>query len=124
LLIHARTIRPAYLASCVELNVVALWMLPPSQKASPDTPAAAGASQPTLKEVHVIVERRCVTCHAREPDHPAFAAAPLGMTYDTPGEVERHKEQIKQVVASGYMPLGNMTGMTEEERETIAAWEE
>ena len=27
-----------------------------------------------------------------------------------------------QTVASGYMPLGNLTGITEEEREKIAIW--
>jgi uncharacterized membrane protein len=122
-LMHSGRIRPAYPVAGVALITVAFWMGLPAEKASTDTPAAAGASQPTLEEVHAIVERRCVTCHAREPDHPGFAAPPLGMIYDTLGEVERQKEQIKRVVASGYMPLGNMTGMTEEERETIAAWE-
>ena len=33
-----------------------------------------------------------------------------------------HAEQVKTVVHSKYMPLGNMTQMTDEERAAIAAW--
>lgn len=47
-----------------------------------------------------------------------------GLAYGTPEQVMSQRERIQQVVASGYTPLGNMAGMTDEERDTIAAWRE
>ena len=41
---------------------------------------------------------------------------------DTNEQTLQHAEQIKQVVASKYMPLANLTQMTDEERAVIAAW--
>jgi uncharacterized membrane protein len=46
------------------------------------------------------------------------------MAYDTADQLRAQQAKVKEVVASGYMPLGNMTGMTDEERAVIAAWEE
>jgi uncharacterized membrane protein len=43
--------------------------------------------------------------------------------FDTIEEIRAQAEQIKaQAVDSKAMPLGNVTGMTDEERETLGAW--
>jgi uncharacterized membrane protein len=63
-----------------------------------------------------------VQCHAAQPSQPGFASAPAGMMMDSEDKTQVLAQQIKQVVASGYMPLGNMTQMTDEERALIAAW--
>ncbi|WP_162500938.1 hypothetical protein [Modicisalibacter coralii] len=44
------------------------------------------------------------------------------MAFDDAAQIKRQMEQIQQVVASGYMPLGNLTEMTDQERQAIAAW--
>jgi len=42
---------------------------------------------------------------------------------EAPGDVKRHAPMInQQVVLSDIMPLGNETGMTDEERALIAGW--
>jgi uncharacterized membrane protein len=43
--------------------------------------------------------------------------------FDTPQHTLQHAAQIKQVVGSKYMPLANMTGMTDAERAVVAAWD-
>lgn len=120
-LMHAGQRRPAYPAAGVVLILLAFWVAAPVGGGEPDDSASAG---PDLEQVHAIVEARCVSCHSREPTQEGFNAPPAGMAYDSPEQLRNQRAKVKEVVASGYMPLGNMTGMTDEERATIAAWEE
>ncbi|GHA05229.1 urate hydroxylase PuuD [Oceanisphaera arctica] len=83
---------------------------------------AAASGEVTLAQVETIMNSRCVECHAQAPTSEMFAAAPLGIVLDSQQEILLQADHIKQVVASKYMPLGNMTQMTDEERDMIAAW--
>ena len=77
----------------------------------------------TLEEVMPVIERRCTVCHSAEPSHVAFQAAPAGVTFDTVAEVRAEAGRIhQQTVVLGVMPVGNLTGMSDEERELIDAW--
>jgi uncharacterized membrane protein len=43
--------------------------------------------------------------------------------FDTPEELRRYASRIEaQAVLTQTMPLGNKTGMTEDERRTLGAW--
>jgi acetylornithine deacetylase/succinyl-diaminopimelate desuccinylase-like protein len=54
-----------------------------------------------------------------------FAAAPLGVAFDTADQMHQNAEKIyKQVVQTKAMPLANLTNMTDAERAQIAAWYE
>ena len=75
-----------------------------------------------MARVMEIVEARCVQCHAAQPTQAGFASAPAGLALETEQQVMANPALIKQVTASGYMPLANMTKMTDEEREFIANW--
>ncbi|PWV75882.1 urate hydroxylase PuuD [Halomonas sp. A11-A] len=117
-LMHAGSIKPAYPAAGVALIALAFWIAAPAPSPAADPDRAAVS----LEEVHAILETRCVACHASRPTQPGFNAPPAGVAYDSLEQTAAQRAQIQQVVASGYMPLGNMTGMTDEEREAIAAW--
>lgn len=69
-----------------------------------------------------ILERRCTSCHAKQPTQPGFAAPPAGLVLESMAEVNQQRARIQQVIQSQYMPLGNVTGMTQEERDQINAW--
>ncbi len=70
-----------------------------------------------------IVQKHCVMCHAAAPTHAGFSAPPLGATFDTPEHIRAYAPKIhERAVASTSMPLGNETGMTEEERAQLGAW--
>jgi uncharacterized membrane protein len=95
--------------------------------AAPNTaPALAtgtpGSETSGTKQIVDIMHARCVQCHAAKPSQAGFASAPLGILLETEQEVLAHPALIKQVVASKYMPLGNMTQMTDAERTAVAAW--
>jgi uncharacterized membrane protein len=82
--------------------------------------AQAGA---TFSQVRPIVEQRCQPCHSAQPTQPGFTAPPQGVTFDTPDQIVGRAQQIyQQVVVTRNMPLGNLTNITQAERDTIAAW--
>ena len=89
----------------------------------PDEPARRAADFTDAPEAIRIVERRCVTCHSANPTSEQFRSAPGGVVLDTPAQIAARADAIRaQAVDSRAMPLGNVTGMTDEERETLGAW--
>jgi uncharacterized membrane protein len=64
-----------------------------------------------------------VECHSAHPSNSAFDTAPAGVKFDTPAEIAARADAIEeQAVRTKAMPLGNVTGMTEQERGVLAAW--
>ncbi|MFA5172149.1 MAG: urate hydroxylase PuuD [Sulfuriferula sp.] len=88
------------------------------------------ATQPSVKvnaadqfaQVMQVVQNRCTSCHAEHPTQTGFVAAPKGIMLDTTTRVEMQAALIYQQVSSRAMPLGNLTAMTEQERQLIVAW--
>ncbi|UXZ54283.1 urate hydroxylase PuuD [Halomonas sp. 7T] len=121
-LMHQGKIQPAYPAVGVALILVAFWVAMPSQSASSNAQVADGS--PDITEVTALINQHCVACHAQSPTQPGFSAPPAGVVLDSVEQILLQKEKTQQVVQSGYMPLGNMTNMTDEERAVIQAWSE
>lgn len=69
----------------------------------------------TLDQVRPIIAERCSPCHQG-------ASAPAGIAFSDDASITAHEADIRRVVSSGAMPLGNQTGMTDEERDLVVAW--
>ena len=66
---------------------------------------------------------RCSVCHASNPTFEGFEDPPLGIIFDTPEDIMKNINKIKaQTINSDIMPPGNLTGMTENERNKIRSW--
>ncbi|WP_137885324.1 urate hydroxylase PuuD [Pseudomonas sp. 2FE] len=90
---------------------------PAAANAAP-TQAAAG-----FDKVHSVIQERCTVCHSAKPTSPMFSSAPAGVMFDTPEQIQQLAAKIQaQAVATQTMPLGNITQMTQEERDLIGAW--
>ena len=72
--------------------------------------------------IQAIVAQRCISCHSPNPTQSGFTAAPNGLLLDTPERILAHTEQMRQQIATRAMPLGNITGITEEERTEMLTW--
>ncbi len=84
---------------------------------------AANAQGPSFEKVHSVIQERCSVCHSAKPTSPLFSAAPGGVMFDTPQQIQQQAARIQaQAVASQIMPLGNITQMTQQERDLIGAW--
>ncbi|MGO1501117.1 MAG: urate hydroxylase PuuD, partial [Marinobacter sp.] len=130
-LMHAGKTQPGYLVAGAVLILIAFWVASPpleNEQASTDTSAAQGsdatAQSGGLAEVSAVMSEHCTVCHAQEPTYPGITAAPAGVMFDGEGQMSLQMAKIKEVVASGYMPLGNVTGITDEERDVIKNWTE
>ncbi len=77
----------------------------------------------TFSEIQNIINYRCAVCHTNKPTFEGFEDPPLGIVFDTPEDILRNINKIKaQVIDSDIMPPGNLTGMTETERNKIKLW--
>ena len=86
-------------------------------------PQMASAGDVSFSQVRNVMNARCTSCHSEAPVHPACPVAPLGIEFDTEEQIVNEAERIyQQTVVTRVMPIGNLTSMTEEERQIIATW--
>ena len=88
-------------------------------------PRASGQSGTVVAfdDVRTVVQNRCMPCHSQTPTHPAFPAAPAGVVLDTDAQIVAEALRIhQQTVVTRAMPIGNLTGISEEERNIIGRW--
>ena len=96
---------------------------PDADEASMAGPDAVSAASPAFEEARDVVLTRCSMCHAREPLWAGLAAAPKGVLLEHDGDIVRQARAIElQAVRSRAMPPGNITEITAEERQVLAAW--
>jgi len=116
---------PASVAAVLLAGVVFAIAPRPTASADPASAAAGGdtATQVSLTEAHAIVVERCASCHADAPAHPGFSAPPKGIVFATEAQTLVQAAAIhQQTVVTKAMPLGNLTGITDEERATLDRW--
>ncbi len=103
-----------------------MFALAPALRPVPSLDSAAASSAgaiPTDRaQVQQIFDHRCVPCHSTNPTEPGFSAAPNGIILENIDEVLAHLPQVEQQLAAHAMPLGNLTGMTEQERSAVLMW--
>jgi uncharacterized membrane protein len=86
----------------------------------PKEESASGATVPFAQVQHVI-DQRCTACHSSHPTR--VSVAPAGIMFDTPAQITAQAALIRQqAVLTKNMPLGNVTGMTQAERDLLGRW--
>jgi uncharacterized membrane protein len=108
---------PAWVWIAGALAIVAVaWLVAPR-------PQPATSAKVSYAEVRNVMDQRCTACHAQRPSFQGIAEAPKGVLLDTEERVRAHAAQInQQTVLSRAMPPGNLTQMTESERELLRRW--
>ncbi|WP_201585929.1 urate hydroxylase PuuD [Psychrobacter jeotgali] len=129
-------IEPLPAITAVAAESVAIDSTPPAtdnEVASAAVNSAANSNQSVTAEplpvtasadtaMMAMVHTRCTSCHAAQPTQQGFAAPPAGIILQTPEDMKIHKNKIITAVQSGYMPLGNLTQLTDDERQKILAY--
>jgi uncharacterized membrane protein len=109
----------------------AVWMLPTAlfgfiMIVMATMPAKQGelaaSDKITTAEIMPIIEQRCNSCHSTKPTQAGFSAPPAGLAYDVAGALENNADKVNTQVMQKIMPLGNLTQMTDEEREKVSRW--
>ncbi len=97
--------------------VMVMWLTAPAAK-----PAVDSNTKSTVSVLSVI-NQRCTSCHSQTPTQAGFAAPPAGLILDTMEQIEVNADRIYQAtVVTKAMPIGNLTGMTQDERDLLSQW--
>lgn len=103
--------------------IVAALLLAIAAAAVAPRPTSDSETAITFSQVRNVIAARCTTCHSATPTHTAFPAAPLGVVFDTDEQILGERERIyQQTVVTRVMPIGNLTAMTDDERQILGQW--
>ncbi len=97
--------------------LIALMTLPES-RSTLDTVKSV-----SIENVRSVIHERCTVCHSAAPVHTDFQVAPGGIVMDTDEQINTLASRIYTTsVATRSMPIGNLSQMTEAERQLIGDW--
>ena len=88
----------------------------------PTLPDSDGSGAISDAEIQQVINDRCVACHATKPTQAGFVSPPLGLVLETSEQINQNAVKIATTVQTRYMPLGNLTQMSDQERALIASW--
>ena len=109
---------PLIAATLILAGVLAALMPAPANSVTVTTTTSV-----TVTAIRPVIEARCVSCHSATPTHLAFPAAPAGVQLDTDQQIRDEALRIhQQTVVLRTMPIGNLTEISEDERQLIDAW--
>jgi uncharacterized membrane protein len=115
--------RPA-LAGTIAISAVALYAL--MATGAPAAASTASANVPavvTFDDARHVIDRRCAACHSLQPSDSSFGAAPAGVAFDLPAQIQAHAQRIRErAVVTRTMPPANKTHITEQERAILGRW--
>jgi uncharacterized membrane protein len=120
--------RPHWTFALALILFIGIIWLSSYPKVSAETGAASRAAQAFMSDVHFpeasnIVVGRCAMCHTAEPVYPGVAVTPKAVRLDTPERIAEHAREIYiQSGRSHAMPPGNVSFMTDQERELLVVW--
>ncbi|MBL8743817.1 MAG: hypothetical protein JNK04_22060, partial [Myxococcales bacterium] len=110
-----------FIGSAAALGTVGYLTLPPGD--SPAVQALASHEKVDITTAREIIQTRCISCHSSKPTDKIWTAPPVGVTFDTPEQIQAYAPRILfRAYDTKSMPLGNQTGMTDEERTALGAW--
>lgn len=85
--------------------------------------ADPGAPPVSYEQVHLLAVKHCYGCHSSAPTDEFYKTAPNGIKFENEHDLRARADKILlHVVQAKSMPLGNKTGMTDEERTVFARW--
>lgn len=104
------------------LPAAALGMIALAFVTAPKT-AATSATQVSFSQVKQVIDERCSVCHSATPTFAGFNAPPLDVVMDTPEQIQMLAPRIQaQAITTQAMPLGNITQMSQQERDLLGTW--
>lgn len=102
-------------------TAIALRPAPSVRNVAEASPPGATA-QSRAASARRILQERCVSCHAARPTFTGIAAAPKGLMLEDDSQIPAKLPLLILQVETRVMPIGNVTGMTEDERSELLGW--
>ncbi len=93
-----------------------------SQTNTRSTATNIDAQQISRADIQSILDKHCSNCHAPMPKFPGYASPPGGLVFTSPEHLLAEADRVSASIASNYMPLANMTKITQAERDLLIGW--
>jgi uncharacterized membrane protein len=104
------------------LPAVAVVLLVGLAVAMAPKPSATTGGPVAFARVKAVIDARCAGCHAAQPTQAGFVQPPKGILLETPEQIGQNAAKIAETVGNRYMPLANLTQMSDDERALVASW--
>ncbi|MGJ8681709.1 urate hydroxylase PuuD [Paraglaciecola sp.] len=110
------------------LVALTLSLTKPETSLVSDASAPTSAAQSQLDQakltvkVDQLIQQHCANCHSQAPTQPGFAAPPAGIIIDSLESLTQQSAKAHVAIQSGYMPLGNMTQLSDSDRAILLNW--
>lgn len=115
--------RPALVGTVAAASIALYTLLTLGAPAAASTANAGVPSVVTFDDARHVIDRRCAACHSLQPSDSAFGAAPAGVAFDLPAQIQAHATRIRErAVVTRTMPPANKTHITEQERAILGRW--
>lgn len=86
-------------------------------------PGQSSIIAPPFADVRAVLAERCAVCHSETPVMPGFTAPPQNVRMDTPRQIQALALRIRvRAVQQRTMPPGNVTGISDDERDLLRRW--
>ena len=108
-------VKPGYLIAALLLTLALAAVMAPK-------PVATTGTVINSDQALHITHLRCVECHGREPSNGMFTSAPAGIILESEAQLLQVKDRMISALQTNYMPLGNITAMTDDERAQLLGW--
>lgn len=103
--------------------VILVYLTAKPTLATRTVPPPAFTIAPPFVEARAVIVERCAVCHSETPTMPGFAAPPGNVRLDTPQQIWTLRSRIRtRAIEQRTMPPGNITGITDDERELLRRW--
>jgi uncharacterized membrane protein len=117
---HQGTKKPSVLISGIAAFFAIMLAIAPWHTLNAEQTNVASV---TDEQAWAIIDTHCTVCHATNPRSDMFTAAPAGFVVETLDQAKTaHTKMNQRAVITKDMPLGNLTAMTEQERQTLGNW--
>jgi len=114
---------PSLLTATIVAGVVAMYAVMRLGAPAQVSTVADSSGPVVFAEVRSVIDRRCTVCHSANPSDNTFGAAPGGVRFDTPEQIEALAARVHdRSVTTRTMPPSNKTSMTEAERVLLGRW--
>jgi uncharacterized membrane protein len=125
---HARKGKPHWTwAASAIIFIIVMWLSTVPKVLTGETRLSQG-EEAMIASAHFPAVRdtvmgRCAMCHAAETAWDGVPVAPKGVLLDSDAAIAAHAREIYlQAGRSHAMPPGNVSQMTQEERDLLVAW--
>lgn len=119
--------KPHILVIALAAMIAVAYVIRPLPTTPVHSMAVEGEVPIVVAESHeegmALMQTHCANCHSNTPTQPGFVAPPAGIVFESAEQIQAFIPKIRSVaVDSMYMPLGNFTKMTPEERQQLGVW--